>query len=291
MTSANRSALRILIMRYAQTFGIAVVLALAAGCGQKSEQVANAPPALPAAVQSDAPTAIAAALASTERLAGDADEDARRHPREVLEFLGIEPGMRVLDFLAGGGYYTELLSRVVGSDGTVIAYNDALFTKLFGERLNERLNGGRLANVKPLVAEANELVLEPGELDAALFVMSFHDLHHSPAAGAVGTDVPKVIAKVFEALKAGGIVLVQDHAATADAEVVETASNLHRIDPEAVKLEFTAAGFTFDGESPVFANPADDHSKIVFDPAIRGSTDRFMIRFRKPLPVDAPRTE
>ncbi len=279
-------------MRYVQTFGIAVVLVLAAGCGQKSKQAdADAPPALPAAVQSDAPAAIAAALASTERLAGDADEDARRHPKEVLEFLGIEPGMRVLDFFAGGGYYTELLSRVVGADGTVIAYNDALFTKPFGQRLNERLSGGRLANVKPLVAAANDLALEPGELDAAIFVMSFHDLYHRPEDGAAATDVSRVVARLYEALKAGGIVLVQDHTAIAGAEVVEAANTVHRIDPEAVKREFTAAGFTFDGESPIFANPADDHSKMVFDPAIRGSTDRFMIRFRKPLPVDAPRTE
>lgn len=280
-------------MRYVNAFGLAAVLALAAGCGQQSAEQAdaNAPPAMPAAVQSDAPAALTAALASTERLAGDADEDARRHPREVLEFLGVEPGMRVLDFLSGGGYYTELLSRVVGADGTVISYNDELFTKLFGERLNERLNGGRLANVKPMVADANDIALEPGELDAAVFVMSFHDLHHRPEGGAAAIDVPKVIAKVYQALKAGGIVLVQDHVATAGAEVVEAASSLHRIDPEAVKSEFTAAGFTFDGESPVFANPADDHSKIVFDPAIRGSTDRFMIRFRKPLPVDAPRAE
>jgi predicted methyltransferase len=121
--------------------------------------------------------------------------------------------------------------------------------------------------------------------------MSYHDMYHRPEGGAAGTDVAKVVANVYQALKAGGIVLVQDHAANAGAEVVEAATSLHRIDPEAVKRDFTAAGFTFDGESAVFANPADDHSKMVFDPAIRGSTDRFMIRFRKPLPADAPRAE
>ena len=280
-------------MRHALTLGLAALFALSAGCGQQSadQPSADAAPAIPAAVQSDAPTAIAAALASTERLAGDADEDARRYPGEVLAFLGLEPGMRVLDFFAGGGYYTELLSRVVGADGTVIAYNDALFAKFFGERLNERLSGGRLANVKPLVAEARDLALEPGELDAAVFVMSFHDLYHRPEGGSATTDVPQVIAKVFEALKAGGVVLVQDHTANAGAEVIEAANSLHRIDPEAVKREFAAAGFMFDGESPLFANPADDHSKGIFDPAIRGSTDRFMLRFSKPLPADPPRAE
>ena len=280
-------------MRYVRTVGLAAVLALAAGCGQKSAEQAEAtaPAAPPVAPQTDAPAAIAAAIASTGRLMGDTDEDARRHPQEVLEFLGVEPGMRVLDFGAGGGYYTELLSRVVGADGTVVAYNDGLYTKLFGPRLNERLNGGRLANVKPLVAEANDITLEPGELDAALFVMSYHDLFHRPEGAAAAVDVPKVVAKVFGALKAGGIVLVQDHAANAGSEVVEAANSLHRIDPEAVKSGFTAAGFTFDGASAVFANPADDHSKMVFDPAIRGSTDRLMFRFRKPLPVDAPRAE
>ncbi len=280
-------------MRYVRTVGLAAVLALAAGCGQNSPEQAEAtaPATTPAAAQSDAPAAIAAAIASADRLMGDTDEDARRHPQEVLEFLGVEPGMRVLDFGAGGGYYTELLSRVVGADGTVVAYNDGLYAKLFGERLNERLNGGRLANVKPLVAAANDLALEPGELDAALFVMSYHDLYHRPEAGTAATDVPKVVAKVFEALKAGGVVVVQDHVAVAGAEVVEAAHSLHRIDPEAVKRDFAAAGFVADAESAVFANPADDHTKMVFDPAIRGSTDRLMLRFRKPLPVDAPRAE
>jgi predicted methyltransferase len=100
-----------------------------------------------------------------------------------------------------------------------------------------------------------------------------------------------VVAKVFAALKAGGVAVVQDHVAAAGSDVVESAHGLLRIDPEAVKRDFTAAGFVLDAESPVFANPADDHTKMVFDPAIRGSTDRMMLRFRKPLPVDAPRAE
>jgi predicted methyltransferase len=279
-------------MRYASCLSLAVLFVMSAGCGQQAAEQAGTPaPAATPVAQSDAPAAIAAAIASTERLMGDTDEDARRHPQEVLEFLGVEPGMRVLDFGAGGGYYTELLSRVVGADGTVVAYNDGLYAKLFGERLNERLNGGRLANVKPLVAAANDLALEPGELDAALFVMSYHDMYHRPDAGTAATNVPAVVAKVFAALKAGGVAVVQDHVAAAGSDVVESAHGLHRIDPEAVKRDFTAAGFVLDAESPVFANPADDHTKMVFDPAIRGSTDRMMLRFRKPLPVDAPRAE
>ncbi len=279
-------------MRYVNLSWL-VALGVMAGCGQQAADpnAGSPPPAAPAAIQSDAPAAIAAAIASTERLMGDTDEDARRHPQDVLDFLGVEPGMRVLDFLAGGGYYTELLSRIVGPDGTVIAYNNGLFTKVFGERLTERLGGGRLVNVKPLAGEANDLALEPGELDAAIFIMSYHDLFHTPEAGEAATNVPQVIAKVFEALKAGGVVVVQDHVAVAGADVVTAANAVHRIDPEAVKSAFTAAGFTFDGDSPVFANPADDHTKMVFDESIRGKTDRFMIRFRKPLPVDPPRTE
>lgn len=275
-------------MRYLNIAALAA-LALVAGCGQQEAgQEAAAPAVMPPAIQSDAPTAIAQAIASTERLAGDADEDARRHPQEVLTFLGVEPGMRVLDFLAGGGYYTELLSRVVGPDGTVIAYNNGLYAKFFGERLTERLNGGRLANVRPLIAEANDLTLEPGELDAALLVMSYHDLYHRPGEGETATDVPQVVAKLFEALKAGGIVLVQDHVAAPGSDIIEAADTIHRIDPEAVKSVFAAAGFTFDGDSALFANPEDDHTKGVFDETIRGRTDRFMIRFSKPVPADTP---
>jgi len=279
-------------VRYGNLSWLVALGVLVAGCGQQApEQSVAETPTTPATVESDAPAAIAAAIASTGRLAGDSDEDSRRRPGEVLEFLGVEPGMRVLDFLAGGGYYTELLSRVVGADGTVIAYNDGLYTRLFGNKFNSRLNAGRLANVKPVQSEANDLNLEPGELDAALFVMSYHDLYHTPAEGQAATDVPGVVTKVFDALKAGGVVLVQDHAAAAGADVATTANSLHRIDVEAVKRDFTAAGFTFDGESALFANPADDHSKMVFDETIRGQTDRFMIRFSKPLPADAPRAE
>lgn len=275
----------------AGTIGIILTAWLLAGCGQQDAGETAPPAAMPPAIQSDAPAAIAQAIASTERLAGDADEDARRHPREVLEFLGVEPGMRVLDFLAGGGYYTELLSRVVGPDGTVIAYNNNLYTRFFGPKLDERLSGGRLANVRPLVAEPNDLALEPGELDAVLLVMSYHDLYHRPGEGEVATDIPQVVARLFQALKGGGTLVVQDHVAAPGSDIVTAADTLHRIDPETVKRDFTAAGFEFEDDSALFANAADDHLKGVYDESIRGQTDRFMLRFRKPVPVDAPRAE
>ncbi len=259
--------------------GVFLTAGILAGCGR---QDATESVATPPVVQQDISASISQAIASDQRPAGDADEDARRHPQEVLEFLGAAPGMKVLDFLGGGGYYTELLSHAVGPAGAVVVYNNALYTKFYGQKLNDRLNGGRLANVQPVLAEANDLMLEPGDLDAALLVMSYHDLYHSPAENEAATDVAQLVARLFTAVKEGGTVVVQDHVAAAGSDLVPTADKLHRIDPEVVKRDFTAAGFEFDGDSALLANPEDDHTKGVFDESIRGKTDRFMLRFRKP---------
>lgn len=270
-------------MHSTRIFGLVTLLAFIAACGQQGPAQSSAPGAqeTAASAQETIDPAITAAVADAGRLAADLEEDAQRHPVEVLHFLGVKPGMHVLDFGGGPGYYTSLLSRVVGADGGVIIYNDDLYTKFYGERLQARLAEDPLPNVQALVSPVNELTLEPGQLDAALFVMAYHDLYHTPAAGTDATDVPGVVAKVFAALKSGGVVIVQDHVATAGADVADSANSTHRIDPEAVRRVFSAAGFVEDGQSPLFANPEDDHTKSVFDASVRGNTDRFMLRFRK----------
>jgi predicted methyltransferase len=230
-------------------------------------------------------TAIEAALASPERPAADREQDARRKPAALLAFAGIAPGMQVMDVFSAGGYYTELLSRVVGKNGKVIAYNNPPYAKFAEKGIVARYAGNRLLNVEQLTVEVDKLELAPRSLDAAIFVMSFHDLYWRPADGSwPPTDPAQLLAKLHAALKVGGVVVVQDHVATPGGDTAGVVDKLHRIDPTVVRREFEKAGFAFDGESAMLAHPDDDHSRLVFDPAIRGKTDQFVYRFRRTGP-------
>lgn len=267
---------------------LAVSLLTVAGC--KKAPPPEQPPAeqaAPAATTSelsaDDKAAIHASIGSIDRLPGDTDEDSWRRPSEVLTFLEVKPGMEVVDYLSAGGYYTELLSRVVGPDGQVIAYNNPEYLKFSGEKPAQRYGSDRLANVVQLTTPPEEAPFEPNTLDAALFVMSYHDLHWKAKDGSwPNTDPAQALAKLVPALKPGAVVVVVDHAAAAGANPATSVDALHRIDPAIIKRDFEAAGLTFEAESKAFANAEDDHTKPVFDPAVRHKTDQVMYRFRKP---------
>ena len=249
-------------------------LALAAAC-------AAAPAEQDAGKSHDA---LAAAFASPERPAADATEDDRRKSREVLALLGVKPGMHVIDVFSAGGYNTELLARAVGVKGEVIAYNNPPYAKFAEKSIAARYAGGRLGNVKQITAETDDVKLPPKSLDAALFVMSYHDMYWRPADGSWNATHPDVLlGKLFTALKPGAVVVVQDHVANAGGDPAAVVDKLHRIDPALVRRDFEKAGFTFVDSSDVLAHPADDHTKLVFDDAIRGKTDQFVYRFRKPV--------
>ncbi|MBL8265995.1 class I SAM-dependent methyltransferase [Steroidobacter sp.] len=275
-------------MSRALLLAISISLLSVAGCKKAppeppaTEQAAPAPAASTSALSAEETAAIAAAIDSTDRLAGDKDEDAWRRPSEVLTFLEVKPGMKVIDYFSAGGYYTELLSRVVGSNGQVVAYNNAEYLKFSGEKPNQRYGNGRLANVAQLTTPPEEAPFEANSLDAALFVMSYHDLHWQAKDGSwPKTDPAQALAKLVPALKPGAVVVVMDHAAVAGADPAVSVDALHRIDPAVIKRDFEAAGLTFESESKAFANAEDDHSKPVFDPAIRHKTDQVLYRFRK----------
>ena len=231
----------------------------------------------------DAPAdPVAAAIGSSERPADDRGQDAWRQPATILAFLGVKPGWHVIDVFSAGGYYTELLSRIVGANGEVIAYNNAPYEAFATKDIAARYKGNRLPNVRQITAEVDELTLAPASLDAALFVMSYHDLYWKPADGTWNRTDPKtMLAKLHAALKDGGVVLVQDHVATPGGDPPAIVEKLHRIDPAVVRRDFEAAGFKFDGESAALKHEADDHTKLVFDPAIKGKTDQIIYRFRK----------
>jgi len=272
----------------AVAFAVAVSAWSLTGCefksGSNSGADAASLPTATVAQPDDAGEAIKAAIANSARLADDRTQDEWRKPAAVLGFLQVKPGMRVLDVFAGGGYYTELLSYVVG-DGAVLAYNNKAYTNYAAKELEAHFAGGRLPNVKRIEVEAGDLKLVPGELDAAIFIRSYHDVYWHPKEGWAPVDGARLLKEVFSGLKPGGVVVVQDHVANAGGDPSEVVGSLHRIDPAVLKRDFLAAGFVLDAESDAFRNPADDHTVLVFDPKVRHHTDDVLLRFRKPLPA------
>lgn len=227
--------------------------------------------------------AIAASIASPDRPPADREQDGYRKPDVILKLLGARPGMKVIDYLAADGYYSELLARIVGPKGNVIVYNNGGYSSFIGKDLAKRFANKRVPNTLVKVTEIPDLKLPAKSLDAALFVMSYHDVYFTPphAKGPMG-DAAQMVGNLFDALKPGGVVVVEDHIAQAGSSPTDSVQKLHRIDPEVVKQVFQQAGFKFDTEDNSLRNSDDDHTKLVFDPAIRHKTDKFIYRFRKP---------
>lgn len=219
---------------------------------------------------------IASAVADPTRTQADRDRDTRDHTVDVLQFFGLVPGMVVVDLFAGGGYYSELIGRIVGSGGKVYLYNNAAYQAFAGDALTTRVNSGRLQNVVQLNAEVGQLAIAPASVDLVLMSMSYHDLYFKSDDWLV--DPAKLFAEVHAMLKPGGILAVIDHVANAGTGS-SAAQTLHRIDEAFARADIETRGFKFTGSSDVLRNPADDHSKTVFDPSIQGHTDRFIDRF------------
>ncbi|MDH5255230.1 MAG: methyltransferase domain-containing protein [Gammaproteobacteria bacterium] len=227
--------------------------------------------------------AVLAAQANPARPAADRARDRPRQSAAVLTFFRIAPGMTVLDLWSGGGYYTELLSYVVGASGRVVSHNNTPYLESAKDDLAVRFAPGRLPNVERLLAENNQLVLRAGRFDAVLMTNVYHDIYFvDEKAGWPRIDGPKLLAEVFRGMKPGGVLGVTDHAAIPGSPP-ETGGTLHRIDPGLLKREITAAGFVLEAESDVLVNAEDDRTKSAFDPSVQGRTDQVVLRFRKPL--------
>lgn len=235
-----------------------------------------------AASQPSAAPAIAKAVADPSRPPEDVARDANRKPAATLAFMGARPGMKVADYLANGGYFTRLLASVAGQRGHVYAVElNEVITFPNVTKGYEALKTWATAhpNVTVTTTPIADSLDFPEPLDLFWIAQNYHDLHDKFLGPA---DVPAFNRKVFAALKPGGLYVVLDHSAAIDApdDVTET---LHRIQRARVIREVTAAGFVLAGESPLLANPADTRTKSVFDDSIRGRTDQFMLKFRKPL--------
>ena len=269
---------------------IAVLLLAACGGSQKDPAgPATDEPATPAATE-PAPAgpspadeqALRAAIETEERPAEDRARDEARKPYEVLRFFDIRPGMHVADLGAGGGYLSEIIARVVGPEGRVYVQNSPFVVERFAAKpLGERLGRLAMPHVQRLDTEFDALGLPQGELDAVIMVLFYHDTFWMPKAAGGTPDRVKMNRAIFDALKPGGVYGVIDHHAEAGSRDRDV-QTIHRIDAELVKEEILAAGFELDAESDILRHPDDDRTKNVFDPALRGKTDQFVYRFRKP---------
>jgi predicted methyltransferase len=258
---------------------LALVLFISA-CGQPTAE-APVDQAASAALEIDV-SIYAEALANPARPEADRDRDASRKPAEVLEFFGIGPGMAVLDMYSGGGYYAEILSSVVGAQGRVVAQSSKPYLTYVGEEFEIRHADNRLANVDVLMAENNELALDADQFDAITLILSYHDIYYEDLSIEWHmTDGPALLAELIKSLKPGGILGIVDHSAMAGTPS-ETGGTIHRIDVALVIGEVQAAGFELVARSDILRNPDDDLQVSVFAPEVRGKTDRFVLRFRKP---------
>ena len=258
-------------MKFSHFPAPALLLLAVAGCQQGSAPATDT-------LNSDT---YVAAVANPARSEADRARDSGRQPAAVLEFMGITPGMAVLDLFSGGGYYSELASYVVGKHGSITAHSNEAYLNFAGDEFTNRHAGGRLPNVTVLMAENNELDLEAGSFDAILMMLTFHDLYFvAPQEGWPKIDSERLLAEIYQGLRPGGIVGIVDHYAEAGAPK-ETGGTVHRIDPSIVIAEMEAAGFELVAKSDILRNMDDDYSKVIFDPAVRGKTDRFLLRFEK----------
>jgi predicted methyltransferase len=227
------------------------------------------------------PSNIATAVGEGNRPDADKQRDANRKPAETLSFTGIKPGEQIAELVPGGGYYTRIFSKAVGSSGHVYALVPAPRADApadapdFAARVKEIAADPNYSNVSVVVEPFSQLAV-PAPVDLVWTSQNYHDFHNFP-----GLDVGVLNKMVFDDLKPGGIYLILDHSAEVGSGTRDT-KTLHRIDPAAVKKEVLAAGFVFVGSSDLLHQASDDHTLKVFDPTVRGKTDQFILKFRKP---------
>jgi predicted methyltransferase len=224
-----------------------------------------------------------AAVKHAGRPADDSARDALDHPAEILRLTGIKPGMRVADVLAGDGYYSELLSYVVGPKGHVLMINNLAFDNWSQPALKTRLTGDRLANVTHETLDLNDMKLPAASLDAILLVKVYHDLYWvdaNPKSPWPKIDVSAVLDQLSRALKPGGVLLLIDHSAKA-GHGKNDAGELHRIEEAFAVKDFAAHGFSVVAKSDLLKRPDDARDLVSYKGPAAGKTDRFVLVLRK----------
>ena len=222
------------------------------------------------------PTPIEASIASTQRTDKDRERDAREKPAEVMAFAGVKPGMTVVDMFAGGGYYTELLAGVVGPTGKVLSVNNVPYAQYAKDGIKERFTEGRLKNVEQRLVEMSYINFPPKSVDLIVICMSYHDAFWiDEKEGWPEINTAGFIDSMKRMLKPGGKLLIIDHNAPAGTGA-EMVAKAHRLNEDFVKKSLTSRGFVLEKTYDGLRNKDDQLDKLVFDPAVRGKTDRYV---------------
>jgi predicted methyltransferase len=223
-------------------------------------------------VPASAPPYVRHAIESPARSAEDKGRDAARKPAELLVMSEVKPGDRVIEFASFGQYFTTLLSDIVGPKGMIYMY-DLPYTEKFSGEASRKFAASH-ANAKLEFVDYNGLEL-PAKVDVIFNVLYYHDLAMNKI------DVARLNKKIFDALKPGGVFFVVDHNAAAGSGIRDE-ETLHRIDPQTIRDEVTAAGFKLVTESKLLAHPGDDHTQLTYKGPMKGITDQTIFKFRKP---------
>ncbi len=238
--------------------------------------------AVPASAWAEPADVAAAVAASTSRTEANVKLDEGRKPTEILNFFGLEKGMRVLDMFGANQYWAEITAPAVGPDGFVVVWQPNQF-------LNDKRRAtfaefaGRQKNVLLINSPFEQPSIGTAAYDFILMNLDYHDVYWESAERKIGRMEPDTwLARLYAAAKPGAVVGIIDHIASPGGDTRAVVEKLHRIDPAVVKADFQRAGFVLEAESDLLRNPADDHSLNVFDDAVRGRTDRFVFKFRKP---------
>ncbi len=251
---------------------VSVLACSALGAASAASLAADATAAQPAyEVPADTPSYIRSAVESPARSAAQRARDVNRKPAETLTMSGIKPADRVVEFASFGQYYTTMLSDIVGPKGHVYMYDLPYTGKRSGAA--SRAFVASHPNCEYHLIDYNKLKL-PRQVDIVFIVLYYHDLLLNDI------DTASLNARIFKALKPGGIFFVVDHNAVPGSGTRDI--KLHRIDPAVIRSQVTAAGFELVEESHLLADPADDHTQLIFSPSIRGRTDQTIFKFRRP---------
>jgi predicted methyltransferase len=228
------------------------------------------------------PPMIAAAVSSPDRNADNVKLDAGRKPAEVLQFLGLKPGMQVLDLFGGNAYWAEIMAPVVGPKGHDTVWEP---TQFYSDKTKQSFGAfaAKHPNVSIISSPFEAPQLPKNYADFVILNDNYHDTYwQSDKFGIPKMDPNAFLKAVYVSMKPGAVIGVIDHAANPNNDTRATVEKYHRIDPNVVKADFKRSGFVLVKSGDMLRNPGDDHTLLVFDPKVRGKTDRFVLEFRKP---------
>jgi predicted methyltransferase len=238
--------------------------------------------AMPVTANATPAGSVVAAIASADRKPDNVKLDEGRKPAAVLQYLGLKPGMKVLDLFGANGYWAEIMVPVIGPKGHDTIWTPAQF---FNDKAKAYTSGyaAKHPNVTFITSPFEAPDLPKNYADFVILNDNYHDTYWQNEKYKIPRMDPNVFLKaVYASMKPGAVIGVIDHIANKNDDTRATVEKFHRIDPEVVKADFKRAGFVMVGSSDLLRNPADDHSLLVFDPKVAGHTDRFIFKFKKP---------